>query len=175
VQSYMIATTPRTGSQWLCTRLTEMGFGAPDEHLKHALYECEPLNSLWERHQRNGIYGVKVFMEPIERQVPFEKMLPPEGPHAYVYLTRDDLEQQAWSLALARRYGGWYTHGDRDLPLDDHERALAKADILEATDIWQRTFDEHGIEPLHITLEQSIADTDEVDTRICEYFRLALD
>lgn len=168
MRSYMVCTTPRTGSQWLCQRLTAMGYGKPDEHLKAVLFGGKAPHEMWTLHALHGIYAVKVFIEPIEPILPLEDLLP-EGPRGYVYLTRDDLEEQAWSMALAARYGNWALPSDRSLPINAEETAAARQDICASMQAWERWFEDHHVDPLRVTFEASLEDANRVDLLIGSY------
>jgi LPS sulfotransferase NodH len=124
------------------------------------------LSGLWETYGQSGIYGVKAFMHfEEETQLTPDDILPP-GPRAFIFLTRENLLEQATSFAIAKSHGGWLGHSDRDLPITQDEVDETRSLIEHQNAVWESWFITYGIEPLRITYEQQVDDPDGTVVRI---------
>jgi LPS sulfotransferase NodH len=170
LRSFMIATTPRTGGNWLDRELGRAGIGRPDEYLR-ILSRDDALTRtsvprLWQRYSVNEIFGIKVHWdEQTKWKLPinFGSLLPP-GPKVHIHLVREDKEAQARSLATAEEFGTWFVR-----PAEEFEPQPRPASVVEclgrlvAMDRnWEQWWRRCRIQPLRVSYEQMITDIGQV-------------
>ncbi len=193
-RTLLIAMLPRTGSTALCSLLEATGvLGIPREYLNprgplkpwarrlSASDLTEYLEALRrEQATPNGVFAFKTLyqdLEPLLERAPVAELL---GTATFVYLTREDLVAQAISNYIADSSGVWHRDpsgdlfrsrggGDPDPPYDE-ARILAERDALvRQQEDWERFFTERSIEPLRITYEGFVADSNATVTAIAAH------
>jgi trehalose 2-sulfotransferase len=200
-RSYVICATPRTGSNLLCEVLQATGVaGRPDEYfwnlpLGHEQWVVSEFRAYVERILRagtmsNGVFGVKVMwgyfgdlLPRLAALVGREDASPPEILAAvfpnlsYIWLTRRDKVRQgiSWYRALATQRWRSTDPGDGSTSPPDFD--FEAIDQLVATSIaddlaWQRFFQQHGVDPLHVLYEDLERDPNVIAERICHYLGL---
>lgn len=191
---YLIATSGRTGSTLLCSRIAEYGsLGFPNEFLNESyISEFErlfPNPSLddFERYishcfaSKDGVFGLKTdwwrfrlaremgvlraFYEPLD---------------LVVWLKREDFVAQAVSLTLANETHVWHVRGDQDDGLTaarhgevafDAKKIIAHArNILNQEYHWGRFFQTCEAPRVDLTYEDLARDVDEGVQAIADAF-----
>jgi LPS sulfotransferase NodH len=181
----VIAMTPRTGSTQLCSILGQLGnFGAPKEifNPRGAMpYLCRRYcGDRSEDYLVNMARGVEVFCfkvagcdwQPIASHA--SRLFPQAQ---YVHLQRHDLDAQALSLARAIATGTWHQAVNDREASDGTVRgslpvklvARCRQQIEHECESWIRFFREHGIRPLPLWYEDSVADPACTVRRICQF------
>lgn len=197
VKRYLIATTGRTGSTLLCSRIAEYGgLGFPNEFLNES-YIAEfdrlfPNPSLgdFERYvahafsSAEGVFGMKTdwwrFREARRLEL-FRSFYEPLD--LIVHLKREDFVGQAVSLALANETQVWHT---RDLAGSTLETRHAGV-VYQASEIkaqarnilnqeyhWRRYFAETQAPIMELTYEELAGDVDKSIRAIADAFDLRL-
>lgn len=194
---YVIATTGRTGSTLLCSRIAEYGsLGFPNEFLNESyVSEFErlfPNPSLrdFEHYisrcfaSKDGIFGLKTdwwrFRLARELEL-FRSFYEPLD--LIVWLKREDFVAQAVSLTLARETHLWHVRGDDDGSLAarhaelefDAPKIIAQArNILNQEYHWAEFFKTCPAPRLDMTYEALARNVDEGVLAIAEAFELSL-
>jgi len=194
---YMIATSGRTGSELLCSRIAEYGqLGFPMEFLNTS-YIAEfdrlfPNPSLddFERYVQSqfsspatGVFGIKTdwwhFREASQLGL-FPSFLQPLD--LIVHLRRDDFVGQAVSFELALKSGVWHLR-DAFTSADDvhagqaYDPAAIKAharNILNQEYYWRQHFKQVDTPIVEATYEQLSADVDQTIRQIAQAFDIKL-
>jgi len=194
--SYVLCSSPRSGSTLLAEALTAVGAGVPIEYL-------DPTNSMavcWRRwacrelggylrdlHRHRttpaGVFGIKVHWYQLaavagegdgsllERAAAAFTAIAPGA--AVVRVQREDQRRQALSWLRAERTGCWFTVAGAtpppvpDVPDDEVDQRLAR--LREEEDRWTALLDHLGIEPLVVTYEQMCADREGVVHAIVDH------
>lgn len=181
-KSYIVASTDRSGSTFLCSLLWQTGvLGAPAEYwnyrsrpgakpigtqMMERLGASSPADYLKKllacRTSKNGVFGVKAhsfdFKEAIRN---FPKLLELLAPVTYIYIQRQDKVAQAVSMAKAAQTGAWVARADANTGNLNYDRDLiAKClSFLERQDLdWRQWFEANRIEPFVVTYENFTAD-----------------
>jgi LPS sulfotransferase NodH len=171
-RGYVLCTTPRSGSNYLCQLLASTGvLGRPLEYFNGAArrrlgwdgYPDDPQAQLAlvlsEGATANGCYGLKIFPSQADKAqaVDWARALPGL---AFVHLRRRDLLGQAMSWARGELTGRYRasTPG-RSEPVYDPDRIQARlADIVREEARWSLFFARTGREPLRLVYEEVMAD-----------------
>ncbi len=191
-KSYIVASTDRSGSTFLCSLLWQTGvLGAPAEYwnyrsrpgakpigtqMMERLGASSPADYLKKllacRTSKNGVFGVKAhsfdFKEAIRK---FPKLLDLLAPVTYIYIQRQDKVAQAVSMAKAAQTGAWVARADANTENLNYDRDLiAKClSFLERQDLdWGQWFETNHIEPFVVTYENLTADAARVVRGIVE-------
>jgi trehalose 2-sulfotransferase len=191
-KSYIVASTPRCGSTFLCSLLWQTGvLGAPSEYWNchksgarktigirmmerlEAVSGEDYLRKLLAcRTSPNGLFGVKVhFFDFQEVLRGFPQVLNLLAPVTYICIERQDKLAQAVSLARSLQTGAWTAASDRPRPSVTYDRDLISRCLgsLETQRLgWLRWFESNGIAPYIVTYEKLIADTAAVVSGIVE-------
>lgn len=197
VRRYMIATTARTGSTLLCSRIAEYGrLGFPNEFINES-YISEfdrlfPNPSLddFERYvgrafsSAEGVFGLKTdwwrFFEA-RKLAMFRSFYEPLD--LIVHLRREDFVAQAVSLALAVGSEAWHARDAGPGGLEARHQALSydarsiKAharNILNQEYHWRRFFAESPARVMEMSYEDVAADVDGGVQAIADAFNLRL-
>ncbi len=199
--SYLICTTPRTGSNFLCEVLTRTGVaGHVDEYLWNPPYWYEQwgitafgsyLDRMLEAGQSaNGVFGMKVMNWHVDEFVP--KLGEERGwvgrpapavlarffpSLQYVWLTRRDKVRQAVSLHRAHQTGIWRSiDADKVPPIEpsfDFERINLLLDaIVFGEAFWSDYFSSAGVQPLTVVYEDFIRDPERGTVEILDYLHI---
>jgi LPS sulfotransferase NodH len=197
VRRYMIATTARTGSTLLCSRIAEYGrLGFPNEFLNES-YISEfdrlfPNPSLadFERYvgsafaSSEGVFGLKTdwwrFHEARKLAL-FRSFYEPLD--LIVHLTREDFVAQAVSLALAVEGRAWHAREAGPGGLEARHRELSydaaaikghARNILNQEYHWRQFFEESQAPVMELSYEDVACDVDRGVLAIADAFNLRL-
>lgn len=128
IEKYAIFCCPRTGSTYLCSLLSQAGFGNPTEHLRAQLgrliSESGELraifNSTIQLGERNGFFGTKIishflfdtFKEKPEQSKFIEYLN--DNSFKFIYLNRS-IVSRSISSYFARKTNLWHMHENMDV------------------------------------------------------------
>jgi LPS sulfotransferase NodH len=191
VQSYMVATSPRSGSTYFCLLLWRSGvLGAPMEYLnfKSSGGIVERLGGgsitdYWGELRRlrtspNGVFGFKIF---VGNYVQTLKIHPDLVPHIQsdrvIYLRRLDKIAQAVSHLKAIQSGSWFAGiGARAETKYDFTELLRCYRWAKHQDfLWEKLFSLTASEPLRLTYEEVVENPSSAVERVCSYLGVAGD
>jgi len=182
-KSYIVASTPRCGSTFLCSLLWQTGvLGAPSEYWNchksgarktigirmmerlEATSGPDYLTKLLAcRTSKNGVFGVKVhFFDFQEVLRGFPQLLELLAPVTFVNIEREDKIAQAVSLARSLQTGTWIAGSNKPRPTVTYDRDLISRCLgsLETQKLgWARWFEANRIDPHVVTYEKFAADT----------------
>jgi len=172
LRGYAICTTPRSGSNFLCTLLEGTGrLGHPVEYFNArarrrrglADYPEDPelqLNKVLDLGVTpNGVYGLKIFAFQFDevKATRWSEVLPNLS---FVHLERDDLLGQAISMVRAAQTDQW--RSDEPISGEAHYDPAAIGKALRAAAMdqarWRFWFARTGIEPVRLRYEEIIDD-----------------
>jgi LPS sulfotransferase NodH len=192
-KSYIVASTDRSGSTFLCSLLWRTGvLGAPAEYwnyrsrpgakpigtqMMERLNASSPADYLEKllacRTSKNGVFGVKAhsfdFKEVLRK---FPKLLELLAPVTYVYIQRQDKVAQAVSMAKATQTGAWVAQAKSNTANLNYDRDLISKclNFLERQDLdWMQWFEKHHIDPFVVVYEKLISDPTSVVRGILEF------
>ncbi|MDB5611424.1 MAG: Stf0 sulfotransferase [Bradyrhizobium sp.] len=183
---YVICTTQRSGSNYLCELLASTGvLGLPREYFNGAGrrrsgwhdypddpgQQCEMI--LQHGRTANGIYGLKIF--PHQFDAVAENRWPERLPNLHwVYLGRSDLLGQAISLSLARQSDQWrsYAPPGRAAVYSAAHIAQEVNLIAQSNARWRLYFARNGITPLELTYEALEVDPQNAVSAIAQVLSL---
>jgi LPS sulfotransferase NodH len=199
--SYLICTTPRTGSNFLCEVLRSTGVaGRPDDYFWNPAFWQERWDTpdfdaylqriLKEGTTPNRIFGAKLMWHDLDELLPtlatfagIDAASPPAllgtiFPNLrYLWLTRRDKVRQAisWYRALATR--AWRSTDQQPPSSGEPAFSFPEVDRLVQQSIkgdqeWQQFFQRHGIEPLVIAYEDLADDPARTAIRILDHLGL---
>jgi trehalose 2-sulfotransferase len=183
-RSYIIASTPRSGSTFLSSLLWQTGvLGAPTEYWNcrkrlapksigsrmmerlEAHSRADYLDKLLAcRTSKNGVFGIKVQFNDFEETLEFyPEALDRLSPVNYIYIERSDKIAQAVSMVKAMQTGMWASAKGRrptvaDVTYDKDMIARCLEKLEEQRAGWMRWFDANKIEPLQVPYETLAAD-----------------
>jgi len=176
ISNYLICSTPRSGSNYLCELLSSLGFaGSPEEHLWDPPdgTPLEPLSDRWPRVLEagtgsNGVFGLKVMFyqaERLERDLPAVLGKPGRAladvlaeilcDSKYIYLTRRDHLRQAVSLVRAMQTKQWRSL-DQAVRREEYDRAAideAMESLVGEERLWENFFTRQHLRPYRLTYE----------------------
>ncbi|HTZ37368.1 MAG TPA: Stf0 family sulfotransferase [Stellaceae bacterium] len=180
-QSYVVASSYRCGSQYLCWRLWQTGLlGAPSEVLNPTSEQRVLMNRfkvssaadyiaelVARRTSKNGVFGIKAHFHHFEA---FLKDYPPLlevlSPISYIYINRNDKVAQAVSMAKALQTDWWTSRMEEgpkpQLRYDRDMITHCMADIEQQDLTWREWFEAHGVVPFLVTYDELTADADGV-------------
>jgi len=184
-RSYFIASSYRSGSQYLCWQLWKTGaLGAPCEYL-NPTYELRILKQrfgvvsdseyigelLARRTSRNGVFGMKAHFNHFDAFVKdYPALLEVLAPVSYIFISRADKVAQAVSMAKALQTGWWTSRMEKGPPPPlryDREMIAKCLDEVEGQDSnWHRWFEAHKVAPFPVVYDELTADTERVVGRI---------
>jgi trehalose 2-sulfotransferase len=161
-RGYIICTTPRSGSSYLCALLRSTNvLGQPREYF-HASTGQDPELQLEQVVQSaatpNRVYGLKAFPDQFDRMVTttWSRRLPPL---AAVFLRRRSLLSQGLSYAKARQTGEWVASETTatDPVFDAGHVTRLMMEIARGEAQWRFYFASRGIEALELFYEDVVA------------------
>ena len=184
-KSYIVASSYRSGSQYLCWRLWQTGLlGAPSEVLNptselrvlmNRLKASSPSDYmtklLGRRVTRNGVFGMKAHFHHFEAFLnDFPPLLNVLSPVTYIYISRADKVAQAVSMAKALQTNMWTSRMEEEhKPSLNYDRDMISKcleDIEQQDLTWRQWFQAHNVTPFQVTYDQLTADAAGVVTRI---------
>lgn len=189
---YLIAASPRSGSQLLAGLLTATGLaGFPDEHFNpwhmgdavncfpdDLLYGADYLQKFIEQHTSpNGVFGTKAhFLQVINfvGLARLESLYP--APLKYISLRRRDQVRQGISLARASQTNSFNSdmqpEGD---PVYNYQQIWqCLREVRVDAKGWETYFQERGIEPCRVVYEDFLPDQLGTLKRIFEFLEVAV-
>jgi len=165
-----IATSPRSGSHFLCSLLYLSGLGVPFEYFikgtidqYHERFKIEGrvskgdyLNALLQHRTRNRVLSFKLNPSHIKR-IEWKKII--HLPMWFIWLRRRDISEQAISMAAASMTGKWGI-GEETSPLI-HPKAQSINDrylqckqfLKECDQAWLTFFDKQNVKPYTLWYE----------------------
>jgi trehalose 2-sulfotransferase len=175
-KSYIIASSFRSGSTFLCVKLWETGvLGAPWEYLNfHSelplmMARLKPSSNddyidkiLSCRTSSNGVFALKSHFHDFSQGLDkYKTLLDKLSPITYIYIDRRDKIAQAVSMAKAYQTKSWTslaTPCRTDLRYSKGEIAACFAEANRQTRHWRRWFRSHDIQPMTIDFEDFVTD-----------------
>jgi LPS sulfotransferase NodH/2-polyprenyl-3-methyl-5-hydroxy-6-metoxy-1,4-benzoquinol methylase len=197
-KSYIIAATPRCGSNLLCTLMYQTGvLGAPAEYWNYikahspkprkigtammerlgATSAADYLTKLAAcRTSKNGVFGVKLHFRRFEQALRgLPQMLDMIAPVSWIHIVRQDMVAQAVSLAKGLQTGvftSWRQSKMQQMSPVTYDRDLIARCLekLEAqNEAWRRWFEANNIEPHIVYYEKLAADNAGTLARVVEF------
>jgi trehalose 2-sulfotransferase len=185
-KSYIVASSYRSGSNYLCWELWRTGvLGAPVEFLNP--YDALPVlmnrfkasspsgyitKLIEHRSSKNGVFGLKTHSHHFEaflKQYP--ALLEALSPVTFIHINRRNKLAQAVSMAKALQTDFWTSRIESERPPARYDRELI-AKCLEEVEQqelkWPRWFEANNITPFRVLYEDLIADTPKVVRSILE-------
>lgn len=189
-QTVMIATVPRSGSTFFCSRLwSTWKCGAPLEYLNldqrrgrfSLLDHSSSLYSYWNllkkyRTSPNGVFSYKCFMSDLYKiAMEHPNFLASLNPDSVIFLTRSDKENQAKSYARAIATNQWFYDAPTacNAPVRFSEVTACLKSIIAQEKFWLETFNRNCISPLEITYEEILKNEKYQFLRISEYLNIS--
>jgi trehalose 2-sulfotransferase len=185
-KSYIVASSYRSGSNYLCWELWRTGvLGAPVEFLNP--YDALPVlmnrfkasspsdyisKLVARRSSKNGVFGLKTHSHHFEaflKQYPL--LLEALSPVTFIHINRRNKLAQAVSMAKALQTDFWTSRIESERPPVHYDRELI-AKCLEEVELqelkWPQWFAAHNITPFQVLYEELIADSAKVVRGIVE-------
>lgn len=180
-KSYIVASTDRSGSTFLCSMLWRTGvLGAPAEYwnnrnrtksktigvqMMERLEASSPDDYLTKllacRTSANGVFGVNVHYFDFEEALSLHpKMLERLLPLTYIYIRREDKIAQAVSMVKAAQTGAWVSLANPKSENLQYDRDLISRclSFVEQQDRgWARWFEQNNISPFVVIYESFAA------------------
>ena len=189
---YLIAASPRSGSQLLGALLTSTGLaGFPDEHFNpwhmgdatnffpdNLLYSPEHIQRLLERHTTpNGVFGTKAHFLQVINFVGLDRLesLYPT-PLKYISLRRRDFIRQGISLARAAQTNAYNSEMQpvRDPIYNFYQILQCIREVQVDAKGWETYFHQRGVEPFRVIYEDFVTDQWGTLRRILEFLGIAV-
>jgi LPS sulfotransferase NodH len=186
-KSYIVASSYRCGSQYLCWRLWQTGrLGAPSEVLNptselrvlmNRFKASSPADYiaklLAHRASRNGVFGMKAHFHHFEAFLKdYPALLEVLSPLTYIYINRNDKVAQAVSMVKALQTDWWTSRMEEGptpaLRYDREMIAKCMEDIEQQDLTWRQWFDAHDVRPFQVTYDELTADSASVVRNIVE-------
>lgn len=194
-RSYIVASSYRCGSTFLCTELWKTGvLGAPTEYVNNdkgfaaiptgtepgrlmiRLGATTPeqyfVKLLERRTGRNGIFGMKAHFHHFEPALAWcPSMLKILAPVTFIYINRRDKVAQAVSMAKAMQTNAWMSLDPvtgKNVRYDADFIAQCMNEVEAQRTGWWRWFEANGVTPFVVSYEDMLADKDGVVRSIVE-------
>ena len=189
-KTYMIATTPRSGSTFLSALLWKMGcFGSPLEYLNWEINGkrldgfAGNVIEYWEdvvsrRTSPNGVFGWKMFprnFTDIRDRAP--EMLTQLAPQHVLYLRRSNEAEHAVSYWRAIETQSWFSGVPERKELTFDQEGIARArDLLRHQDqMWLEIFNLTNTTPIEILYEDLLLDAGQVVARVATELAVSIE
>lgn len=189
---YLIASSPRSGSQLLGDLLTSTGLaGFPAEHFNpwymgdasdffpdDLLYGPEHIQRLIEKYSTsNGVFATKAHFLQVINFVGLdnlERLYP--APLKYISLRRRNFTRQGISLARAVQTDSYNSHMQpvREPVYNYYQILQCIREVRVDAKGWETYFQQHGIDPLRIFYEDFVADQKNTIQRIFDFLEIAM-
>jgi hypothetical protein len=185
-KSFIVASSYRSGSSFLCTSLWETGvLGAPweyvntDHELRNLMARFKVSNFadylpklLARRTSRNGVFGMKAHFHHFRSALDeYPRLLEDLKPVTFVYINRRDRVAQAVSMAKARQTKSWISLQRSLGSTPEYDKAFIDDALQTAarqTQAWQNWFKRRNITPFVVDYEDVVADKASVVRSIVE-------
>lgn len=201
-KSYVVASSYRCGSTFLCSSLWKTGvLGAPTEYLNidpgnaaipapnepgrlmvrfgAATPEQYFAKLLQHRTGRNGIFGIKAHGHHFEAALVWcPSMLEILAPVTFIYINRRDKVAQAISMAKAMQTNAWISFDQvtgKNTRYDPDFIEQCRNEIEQQRLNWWRWFEASGVTPFVVTYEDMVAEKDAVVRNIVELLEVQND
>ncbi len=190
-KSYIVASSPRSGSTYLCRVLGQSGLlGTPSEVLnpgfdlrafKNRFKASSPADYIAElvarRTAKSGVFGLKAHFENFEGFLKeYPALLDVLSPVTYIYINRQDRVAQAVSMARALQTNQWSSQGEKGpKPQLRYDRELIANSMkeVELQDAgWLNWFKANSITPFRLAYEDLIADPASTVQSVVEYLEV---
>ena len=179
-KSYIVASSQRCGSTYLCWLLWQTGLlGAPSEALNSATNDSRLMSARFaaasasdyivklvaHRTSANGVFGMKAHFHQFESYLKkFPELLDVLSPVTFIHIRRGDKVAQGVSMARALQSSQWSSRqqaGPKPPPRYDPELIAKCMEEVELQDAnWLRWFETENITPFQVTYEDLTADAD---------------
>jgi trehalose 2-sulfotransferase len=192
-KSYVVASSYRCGSTFLCTELWRTGLlGAPWEYfnsrkgpktlsIQDATMKRLKATSVQDyiakliacRTSKNGVFGLKAHFHDFEAALKkYPEMLGTLAPVSYIFIDRRDKLAQAVSMARAMQTKSWISLAKPDLSKLRYDRdlisqCLGKSEMQRLG--WQRWFEARDIKPIVVYYEDMMENPSAVVRSIVEH------
>ncbi|RPJ25078.1 MAG: hypothetical protein EHM33_15760 [Chloroflexi bacterium] len=189
---YLMASSPRSGSQLLGALLTSTGLaGFPTEHFNlwhmgdatnffpdDLLYSPEHIQKLIEKQTTpNGVFGTKAHFLQVINFVGLDclEYLYPT-PLKYISLRRCDFTRQGISLARAVQTNSYNSdmQSARDPIYNFYQILQCIREVRVDAKGWETYFHQRGIEPLRVIYEDFVADQRGTLKRIFDFLEIVI-
>jgi trehalose 2-sulfotransferase len=192
-KSYIVASSYRCGSTFLCVGLWQTGLlGAPWEYLNTnfelgamtaRLQASSPADYVRKllgcRTSLNGVFGMKAHFPHFEAGLKrYPQLLETLSPLSYVYINRRDKLAQAVSMAKAFQTKSWTSLAKPDRSALRYDRQHIARCLEEAESQrlgWLRWFENNNVTPFVVNYEDLLADKASVIDSIVELLDVAGD
>jgi LPS sulfotransferase NodH len=201
-RSYIVASSYRCGSTFLCTELWKTGvLGAPTEYVNNdrgfaaiptgtesgrlmirfgAATPQQYFFKLLERRTgRNGVFGMKAHFHHFEPALAWcPSMLEILAPVTFIYINRRDRVAQAVSMAKAMQTNAWMSFDPmtgKKVRYDADFIAQCMDEVEQQRLGWWRWFESSGVTPFVVNYEDMLADKDAVVRSIVELLEVQND
>jgi LPS sulfotransferase NodH len=189
---YLIAASPRSGSQLLGALLTSTGLaGFPDEHFNpwhmgdatnffpdNLFYNSEHIQRIIQKHTTpNGVFGTKAHFLQVINFVGLDRL---EGlyptPLKYISLRRRDFTRQGISLARAAQTNSYNSdmQPEKDPIYNFYQILQCIREVRVDAKGWETYFYQRGIEPFRIIYEDFVADQMGTLKHVLEFLEIAI-
>jgi len=181
-RGFVVCSNPRSGSTYLIYLAKSTGkLGIPYEWLRgdggtaSSDYEHYPQSEseqvrrvLTEGRTPNGVYSLKMFPEHFDQRTKGWATSLPDL--RYVYLAREDIVDQAISLAIARQTGSYMKETpERAEPVYDCDQILNCLRFIAVGEArWRMFFAANAISPLEMSYNQLLHDPQKEISRIAQ-------
>ena len=189
---YLIAASPRSGSQLLGSLLTGTGLaGFPDEHFNpwhmgdaanffpdDLLYGSEHIQRQIEKHPSpNSVFGTKTHFLQVTNFVGLDRLesLYPT-PLKYISLTRRDIERQGVSLARAAQTDSYNSdmQPNKEPVYNFYQISQCTREVRVQTKGWETYFHNYRIDPFRVVYEELVADQEGVLRGVLEFLGVTI-
>ena len=186
-KSFIVASSYRSGSSFLCTSLWESGvLGAPweyvntDHELRNLMARFKVSNFadylpklLARRTSRNGVFGMKAHFHHFRSALDeYPRLLEDLKPVTFIYINRRDRVAQAVSMAKARQTKSWISLqralGSSNPEYDKEFIDDAMQTAERQTQAWLNWFKRKNITPFVVDYEDLVADKEKVVRSVVE-------
>src|SRR5271166_3141921 len=175
--SYIVASSPRSGSTYFCRLLGQSGLlGTPSEVLnpgfdlkgfKNRFKASSPADYIAElisrRTAKSGVFGLKAHFENFEGFLKeYPALLDVLSPVTYIYINRRDRVAQAVSMARALQTNQWSSQGEEGKKPELRYNRELIANAMKEVELqdagWLNWFKAKNITPFRLTYEDLLAD-----------------
>jgi trehalose 2-sulfotransferase len=187
-QSYIVASSPRSGSTYFCRLLGQSGLlGTPSEVLnpgfdlkgfKNRFKASSPADYIAElisrRTAKSGVFGLKAHFENFEAfRKEYPALLDVLSPVTYIYVNRRDRVAQAVSMARALQTNQWSSQGQEGKKPELRYNRELIANAMKEVELqdagWLNWFKANNITPFRLTYEDLLADPAGTVQRVVEH------